>query len=99
MKDVEARYVEFVGKLTDHKVGNIDLNILHMVLGLIGEAGEIADEIKHVVGYNQPLNEKHLKEEMGDTLFYFVRLANHFDWSLQELMLDNMTKLMKEKWL
>ena len=87
----------FVLQLAMHQTGNLDGNILHMILGIQTEAGEIADIAKHVVGYNQAINlySESIKEELGDLLFYLDGLAACFGWSLVEVMLANKDKLQK----
>jgi MazG nucleotide pyrophosphohydrolase domain len=45
-------------------------DLLHMVMGLAGEVGEILDVCKKFAIYNKPLDFAHLREELGDLLFY-----------------------------
>lgn len=50
-----------------------DPRLVHAVLGLVSESGEIATELKAHIMYNKPLAVINLKEEMGD-LWWFFRL-------------------------
>ncbi len=45
-------------------------NKLHGLLGLISEAGEIADLFKRAVAYGKPIDPVHLLEECGDVMWY-----------------------------
>lgn len=51
-----------------------DLQILQ--LGLVGEAGEVADLIKKVEGHGHPANREKLIKELGDVLWY-VAVLHH----------------------
>lgn len=76
----------------------------YLALGLAGESGEFADEIKKVVrrsGFlNSPafdeqmaLKKKKLLLELGDPLWYLTRLCDYFDISLNTLRVLNTLKL------
>src|ERR1035437_131468 len=43
-----------------------DCSILHMVVGISGEAGELLDAIKKQVIYRKPLDRENVIEELGD---------------------------------
>jgi len=88
-------YEEYVKKLAIHGTSDIDGNILHMILGIVTEAGELADAAKHAVGYNMFLDEDNVKEELGDTLFYVTGLAGLMGLTLEEVMELNKSKLDK----
>ena len=87
------RYKGFVYNLSTHEGGKANSFLLHMILGIVTEAGELADAVKHVVGYNQMLDQKNVKEEMGDLLFYMQGVCNFYGWEINELMVENMEKL------
>lgn len=64
-------------------------------LGLAGEAGEVADIIKkHLAGAKQ-LDPIHLKEELGDVLWYIAEACDCFGFSLEEVAKGNIEKLAK----
>jgi NTP pyrophosphatase (non-canonical NTP hydrolase) len=46
--------------------------LLHAVIGLAGESGELIDTVKKAWAYNQPLDKSNLVEELGDTAFYWL---------------------------
>lgn len=65
----------------------------HMVIGLCGEVGEIADCIKKYTMYQKNLDVDNLKEEIGDLLFYTFGILNELEISIFECMTQNQAKL------
>ena len=65
----------------------------HMVIGLAGEVGEIADCIKKYTMYRKALDVDNLKEEIGDLLFYMIGICNELNIDLFECMALNQAKL------
>lgn len=65
----------------------------HGTDGLVTEAGECKDILKRVKWYGLPLDTGHLKEELGDILWYIALVCNVLDCSLEELMDMNVEKL------
>ena len=53
-----------------------DMQIKHAVLGMIGETGEVADNIKRHVIYDGKFDPVNLMEECGD-LFWYLALYIH----------------------
>ena len=49
-------------------------HLLHMAVGIAGEAGELLDAIKKHVIYNKPLDVINVIEELGDLEFYMEGL-------------------------
>lgn len=72
-----------------------DAHILHMAVGVSGEAGELLDAIKKATIYRKPLDVVNVKEEIGDVLFYLQGLCNTIGYSFDEAMSDNIEKLSK----
>jgi len=68
---------------------------VNYVLGITGEAGEIAEIFKKVWFKGQKDKLDELKDEIGDLLWYVVRLADSQGWTLEEIMADNIYKLLK----
>jgi NTP pyrophosphatase (non-canonical NTP hydrolase) len=62
-------------------------------LGLAGEAGEYADEIKKVVFHGKPVDEKRLAKELGDVLWYVAIAADSIGMKLSEVAAMNVEKL------
>lgn len=73
----------------------------YLVLGLNGEAGEVADMLKKMLRNDEPLarnpNDAKLKEELGDVLWYVARIAAEKGWSLQDVADTNIAKLKARK--
>jgi NTP pyrophosphatase (non-canonical NTP hydrolase) len=62
-------------------------------LGLAGEAGEVCDLLKKVNGHGKPYDAEKLKLELGDVLWYVAAIALGHGFSLDELMVANVSKL------
>ncbi|MBP2643835.1 MAG: pyrophosphatase [Firmicutes bacterium] len=66
---------------------------LMCVLGLTGEAGEVADYIKKVKYHQHDLNLNKLTEELGDVLWYLAATAWVYGISLENIAEENIYKL------
>ncbi|XVV08401.1 nucleoside triphosphate pyrophosphohydrolase family protein [Actinoplanes sp. CA-131856] len=71
--------------------------VFHLLLGLVGETGEIAEKAKKVVRDHgsdfSRWDTGDLKKELGDVLWYVAVLADHFDLTLGEVAEANIAKL------
>ncbi len=71
--------------------------LFHLVLGLVGEAGEIAEKFKKLVRDKNSniaeLDTEDMKKEFGDVLWYIAVLADYFDMTLDEIAALNIKKL------
>ena len=72
-----------------------DRNPLMLALGVGGEAGEVMEIIKKGNRPGREVDVVHLKEELGDVLWYLAVLADYYDLDLEEIALDNIDKLEK----
>jgi len=68
-------------------------NLLHMAVGISGEAGELLDAIKKHVIYNKPLDITNIIEELGDIEFYLEGLRQALTIARAEALSANMNKL------
>ncbi len=66
-------------------------------LGLAGEAGEVADEIKKAVYHRHGINIPKVKKEIGDVLWYAAAVCTTLGLDLGEIMQANIDKL-KERY-
>lgn len=70
---------------------------MHLVLGLVGEAGEVAEKVKKLVRDKgsdlAQLDRDDMAAELGDVLWYTAVLANFLDLSLSEVTQKNIDKL------
>jgi len=88
-----ADHVRALVVLPETSVGKL----VHMTMGVAGEAGEIVDVVKKHWIYGKPLDVENVIEEIGDCLFYLQGILNEAapDVSLEEVMQRNVTKLEK----
>lgn len=70
---------------------------MHLVLGLVGEAGEIAEKVKKLVRDENSdlarLDREDMAAEIGDVLWYAAVLASYLDLSLNDVVQRNVDKL------
>lgn len=71
------------------------MRLMHAVMGLAGEVGEVTDAVKKSVLYNKPLDVENVKEEAGDILWYMALLLDQVGSSFEEVMQMNHDKLEK----
>lgn len=81
----------------------------YLGIAFIGEAGELVNNVKKIIrngpgmDYNVYENVSNhdlickIREEMGDVLWYYARLCGFFNWSLDEIMQENIDKLRLRK--
>lgn len=85
-------YSDFVYSRTkDMESGTLDL--VHAVVGVSGEAGELLDAIKKVWVYNKPIDRANIVEELGDLRFYMQALMNFLGITEEEVIQGNVNKL------
>jgi NTP pyrophosphatase (non-canonical NTP hydrolase) len=68
-------------------------HLLHMAVGVSGEAGELIDAVKKHVIYGKPLDMENIKEELGDLEFYMEGLRGKLGLTRAEILAANMDKL------
>ena len=69
--------------------------VLNGVLGLNGEAGEVADHIKKHLFQGHKLDKENLAKELGDICWYIAIMAEGLGYDLESIMQMNVDKLMK----
>ena len=82
-------YCEEVEKLI---ITSGDFRLVENTLGLVGEAGEVAEKIKKYFR-DEDYSKEDIVKELGDVLFYVTALANHIGSDLQTVMNTNISKL------
>ena len=76
---------------------NIGKNPIYPTLGLVGEAGEVADKVKKVlrdkngIFGTEEINQ--IKLELGDVLWYIAQLCTEFSFDLEDVAQANLDKL------
>jgi NTP pyrophosphatase (non-canonical NTP hydrolase) len=84
-----------------------DRALEYLTLGLVGEAGEVANKLKKVIrgDYQDPKLGSHIPEdvrdklvdELGDVLWYVAQLSIVLDIRLSSVMEQNILKLQQRK--
>ncbi len=86
---------------TAHTTGDEFKDLMHWILGVTGESGEIAEKIKKIIrdknGKISGEDKSELAKEIGDVLWYLAVLADHLDLSLEEVVENNLDKLKSRK--
>lgn len=71
------------------------LALTNYSLGLVGESGECIDHIKKHVFHGHELNIDEVRNELGDVLHYLSGLATMCGISLDDIAIENVSKLAK----
>ena len=76
-------------------------NLIYPVLGLLGEAGEIANKVKKIHrdhgGEMTEEIQSSLVDEIGDVLWYLAAVAHELGFRLEDIAELNLTKLAHRK--
>lgn len=80
---------------------NKGANYIYPTLGLVGEAGEVAENVKKILrDDNNKVTEQRLdniKKELGDVLWYLSQVATEFNLDLDDVAKCNLEKLNSRK--
>ncbi len=80
---------------------NIGKNFTYATIGLMGEAGEIANKVKKVIrddkGKITIERRQEIKEEIGDTMWYIAQLSTELGLKLSDVAKSNLEKLSSRK--
>ncbi len=69
----------------------------YLVMGLTGEAGEVAEKIKKLFRNGGAIDPVLLKYELGDVLWYLSTLAHELGFTLDDVAQSNLDKLWDRK--
>lgn len=76
-------------------------DLLHWVLGINGESGEIAEKVKKIIrdknGKFSKEDKAELAKEIGDVLWYLAVLADQLGVDLESIAQQNLDKLQSRK--
>lgn len=67
--------------------------LVENTLGLVGEAGEVAEKIKKMLRDDSRYSSSDIIKELGDVVFYATALANYYGGDLSVVMAMNIKKL------
>lgn len=82
-------------KMAERCQDETTLKILHAVMGMVTEAGELMDAVKRHLIYGKPLDFVNLMEENGDSFWYQSLLARATGFTFEQSMQTNIDKLFK----
>jgi len=72
-------------------------NFVYPTLGLVGEAGEVAEKVKKIIrdkdGIITSESREELKKELGDVLWYLANMCSELDLNLEDVAWFNLQKL------
>lgn len=79
---------DIINDLTPEKA-----DLLHMAVGVSGEAGELLDAVKKAVIYNKEMDLENIIEELGDLEFYMSKIRQIVGVTREEILQRNIDKL------
>ncbi len=88
--------VKALFKSGDETLGNmtsVESALIHAVMGVSGESGEILDAIKKHTIYKKPLDLENVIEELGDIEFYLEALRDILKITREQTLEANIKKL------
>jgi len=89
---------EYQRKAKETAIFPADKALEYLSLGLVGEAGEIANKVKKLIRDKKVLLDTTvISSEIGDVLWYCAMLADYLDVNLGKIMDDNLDKLKSRK--
>ena len=95
----DLSFAEYQRRAADTAIYPQAQGVEYTTLGLVGEAGEIANKVKKVLrgDYDRPALRELLAGEIGDVLWYLAMLARELDLDLGEIAQANLDKLASRK--
>lgn len=72
---------ELINRITEERT----IRLLHASIGLATEAGELLDALKKFIFYGKDLDIVNIKEEGGDSQWYFALLLDELGYSYEEI--------------
>lgn len=92
-------YASFVRSLIKNprdilsELNHYDTNLLHMSIGVVGEASEMLEMVKKGVFNGHVIDREKFVKELGDIEFYLEGLRQHFGITREEIIEGNISKL------
>lgn len=90
---MEIQEYQLKASRTNVKLDSLLTENLHMTLGMVTEASEIADVFKKHIAYKKEIDYVNVKEEIGDQMWYIANMCNINGWDLREILDTNIKKL------
>jgi len=83
------------GHMIKEDMSPMQAELIHMAVGVSGEAGELLDAIKKYTIYQKSLDIDNLIEELGDLEFYMERIRQLLNIHRETTLKENIKKLSK----
>jgi NTP pyrophosphatase (non-canonical NTP hydrolase) len=74
---------------------SLELTLVNMSMGLVGESGETVDYMKKVLFQGHEFNVERLASELGDVLWYVAGMCTALNIDMKEVAQYNIEKLVK----
>lgn len=84
---------EELGKFGDVQALRRSFDLSVHAMGLAGEAGEVVDLLKKILGHAKPYDRDDIGRELGDVIWYAVAIALDLGLSVEQVMGLNEAKL------
>lgn len=92
---------EYQRKAQETAIYPKEIGLIYTTLGLVGEAGELANKVKKIIrDHNGEITEDieiELQDELGDVLWYVANLAKELNFDLDIVARNNLYKLQMRK--
>lgn len=88
--EISYNNYENLASTTCKDLGTEGNNILHMKMGIITEAAEVVDILKKKHAYGKEIDVPHLKEELGDILWYAANYCKFMNMDFANIV-DNIS--------
>ena len=89
-------YDRAIREMSEYKLREVS-NMSYAVMGLTGEAGEVANAFKKVIRDHQGVVSAEVRDdivdELGDVLWYVTAIAHELGFTLEEVAIRNNFKL------
>lgn len=86
-------YMKNVKRTESPHFTKVNERLLHGIIGICTESGELMDVIKKNIFYKQSIDIPNLKEEVGDILWYLGLICMHLECTFEDIMDMNIKKL------
>ncbi len=99
MNEIEQTHKKMVAALKKpgveicKHIDSKDCDLIHMTLGICGEAGELLDAVKKHTIYVKPLDWENIIEELGDLEFYMEGMRQILNIDRKQTLEANYNKL------
>lgn len=74
-------------------LNSLDIDMIHMILGIQTESAELADILKKNIAYGKPIDWINYEEEIGDLMWYIINLCRMTGFNLEDILDKNIAKL------